>query len=103
MPLGLDIFSYLLIASLSASFGFLLGTVLQSGKVSKLYRRLDVSKALVEDQAQQLRELTLSNRQLARESVDRANRKAQVSPGTSAFPQFQSLEMTAEKTQDSPV
>lgn len=100
----IDLFGYLLVASASASFGFLLGTLLQSGKVSKLYRKLEVSRSLAKDQARQIQELTLESAQPAKESLDRVSGKAARRAGTSAFPaELQPSEAVVQKTPGSTV
>lgn len=89
-----SLLSHLMVASAAASFGFLLGTLLQSGKVSKLYRRLDVANALIRDQA--ARNLEFANASLTR-AVDTDDHDTGRT-GTSAFPQFSTAATANLKT-----
>jgi len=50
--------AFLTVAALAASLGFLIGGILRSGKISDLYRRLELSDEAAYDQAQMISELS---------------------------------------------
>jgi len=79
---------YLMVASFSASFGFLFGTLLQSGKVSELYSRLDVANALLREHASKLLELERAMGLPIAHANGVGHSEAR--RGTSVFPQSQS-------------
>lgn len=59
------VFSHVLIGLLLGSCGFLFGTLLQSGKVSRLYQKLETARRLNRQREGELQALMQINRQLA--------------------------------------